>query len=101
MALCRCGASRNKPYCDGSHVAVRFRDPASVTPPAVLATTAEPEGRLHVEGVPDGPVVILGTLTIRDGSGAPIATIKDPSLCMCGNSGNKPFCDGTHLRIQG
>jgi CDGSH-type Zn-finger protein len=26
-ALCRCGASRNKPYCDGSHWEVRFTDP--------------------------------------------------------------------------
>ena len=24
--LCRCGASRNKPFCDGRHSAVKFRD---------------------------------------------------------------------------
>ena len=26
VALCRCGASENKPYCDGSHKAISFID---------------------------------------------------------------------------
>ena len=26
IALCRCGASSNKPLCDGTHVAVKFRE---------------------------------------------------------------------------
>jgi CDGSH-type Zn-finger protein len=26
VALCRCGASVNKPFCNGSHASIRFRD---------------------------------------------------------------------------
>ena len=26
VTLCRCGASNNKPFCDGSHAAVKFQD---------------------------------------------------------------------------
>ncbi|WP_083915635.1 CDGSH iron-sulfur domain-containing protein [Thiofilum flexile] len=26
QALCRCGQSNNKPFCDGTHVAVKYQD---------------------------------------------------------------------------
>ena len=29
VALCRCGRSRIRPFCDGSHQLVRFRAPSS------------------------------------------------------------------------
>jgi CDGSH-type Zn-finger protein len=29
VTLCRCGASKHKPFCDGSHAAVKFRDPGA------------------------------------------------------------------------
>jgi CDGSH-type Zn-finger protein len=32
IALCRCGRSATKPFCDGSHKAVRFRAPSEPDP---------------------------------------------------------------------
>jgi CDGSH-type Zn-finger protein len=26
VTLCRCGASKNKPFCDGTHATIKFRD---------------------------------------------------------------------------
>lgn len=28
VRLCRCGCSKNKPYCDGSHKTCGFKDPS-------------------------------------------------------------------------
>jgi CDGSH-type Zn-finger protein len=48
----------------------------------------------------DGPVLIYGQVTLLDHDGTVIPTRpKGVALCRCGNSGNKPFCDGTHSKI--
>jgi CDGSH-type Zn-finger protein len=42
VALCRCGRSRLKPLCDGSHRLSRFRDPASAEQLTHVLTHATP-----------------------------------------------------------
>jgi CDGSH-type Zn-finger protein len=48
---------------------------------------------------PNGPLLIEGEVTILDqaGNAFPLPTNKPViSLCRCGQSANKPFCDGSH-----
>ncbi len=52
----------------------------------------------------DGPYLVEGEFTLIDHEGNPIPyTIKPGksglSLCRCGASTKKPFCDGTHSKI--
>jgi CDGSH-type Zn-finger protein len=49
----------------------------------------------------NGPLVIDGPVTIVDAQGRPfkVSTEKPViALCRCGQSSNKPFCDGSHNR---
>jgi CDGSH-type Zn-finger protein/uncharacterized Fe-S cluster protein YjdI len=96
-ALCRCGASQNKPFCDNSHLAAGFEDYGAVGErgPGLEATG----GTLRVETRPDGPLVLTGNLTIHAGSGRLAWQGDKAFLCRCGASKNKPFCDGTHRQI--
>ncbi len=96
--LCRCGASKNKPYCDGSHHEVGFA--ASGEPATGKADMLEVRGGpLEVEPQVDGPLQVRGNLEITSGTGRVVARLTQARLCRCGGSANKPFCDGTHARI--
>ena len=47
---------------------------------------------------PNGPLRVTGNFVIRDSQGKDfdVAGRTQISLCRCGGSQNKPFCDGTH-----
>lgn len=172
-ALCRCGASRNKPYCDGSHVSASW-DPRLSDPGKPLLEGAEayegptliltdnvrycafarfcdakgrvwnlvgasddqqareltireanhcPAGRLsawdkqtqrpyepHFDpsiGVVEdpaiscsGPLWVRGGIRIRKEDGTYYEIRNRVTLCRCGASSNKPFCDGSHASIR-
>jgi len=44
----------------------------------------------------NGSLRITGDVELLDGEGNKIETKKAFSLCRCGLSKNKPFCDGSH-----
>jgi CDGSH-type Zn-finger protein/uncharacterized Fe-S cluster protein YjdI len=96
--LCRCGASKNKPFCDQSHKEIGF------------VATGEPEsgktdmldvrnGELAIDPERDGPYRVRGNLEIISGTGRVVARVQTARLCRCGHSNTKPFCDNSHLRV--
>ncbi len=96
--LCRCGASKNKPYCDGSHVAATFT--ATGEPPtSTSAPLAKRDGALAITPYQNGPLEVAGAVEIISGTGRTIDRVEKTALCRCGHSGRKPFCDGTHARV--
>ncbi len=96
--LCRCGASNNKPFCDGSHHEVNFS--ATGEPPTGKADMLEQRGgELTIDPQLDGPLRVRGNLEITSGTGRVVARVVQANLCRCGASNNKPFCDGSHVRI--
>jgi CDGSH-type Zn-finger protein/uncharacterized Fe-S cluster protein YjdI len=97
--LCRCGASKNKPFCDSSHHATGFAatgEPATTEQAAMLPRR---DGPLSIEPLTDGPLSIQGNLEIVSGTGRVVARVTQARLCRCGASGTKPFCDGSHARV--
>jgi CDGSH-type Zn-finger protein len=168
-ALCRCGYTKNPPFCDGNHVKVKFDGTEQATRmsyleqagkmdgPGLILTDAEnfcsvarfceraggiwrlteesadpdarqkaieeagdcPSGRLVawekngkviepvlkpsiglVEDTPagkTGPLWVRGGIPIESADGTLYEVRNRVTLCRCGKSSNKPFCDGSHL----
>ncbi len=93
--LCRCGASKNKPFCDSSHIEAGFQ--ASGEPATGDTSPLESrDGPLVVRPLKNGPLLVEGNLEICAGTGRCVSRVKKTALCRCGGSANKPYCDGTH-----
>jgi CDGSH-type Zn-finger protein/uncharacterized Fe-S cluster protein YjdI len=99
-ALCRCGASERKPFCDGSHEKIGFRHDGHfrlgtpIAPPA-----SDTDGPLRVRPSRRGPLLFSGVVELRSADLATYARMQHPALCRCGHSGLKPFCDATHTDV--
>lgn len=96
--LCRCGASQRKPYCDGSHAAAGF-DATGEPPTATSEPLAQRAGALAITAAPDGPLLVTGNLEVVSGTGRTVGRVEKCALCRCGQSSNKPYCDGTHRKV--
>lgn len=100
MALCRCGASQNKPFCDNSHVHGGFSDTGALGENKVrLLDTVQTGGKLIVTPTPNGSIKVEGDLALSGADGQTTFEGNRAFLCRCGGSHNKPFCDSTHKEI--
>jgi CDGSH-type Zn-finger protein len=123
--LCRCGKSKNPPFCDGSHIPSNFigKETASKEPlldriEALLATHECPtihefdEKMLGDAKKPEilvvqGPaqksnagLFIKGPIVIESSDGTEYKIKGQVALCRCGSSKNKPFCDASHVNAK-
>jgi CDGSH iron-sulfur domain-containing protein 3 len=52
---------------------------------------------VRIRPLKDGPYEVKGPVQMIDGARAEFTLTEDPIyLCRCGQSANKPFCDGSH-----
>ena len=53
-----------------------------------------------VEVTANGPLLVSGSLLVKYSDGRIMSRENSAAFCRCGGSGNKPFCDGTHKKIN-
>lgn len=102
-ALCRCGRSKMKPFCDYTHLGGKFDGgEAADRIAATTVTGEEPDPRTSIgfvreaEGRGGGPLWLRGSIEVVSTDGFAYATAGRCALCRCGASRTKPFCDGSH-----
>ena len=53
-----------------------------------------------VEVLENGPLIVYGILNVTYKDGKNELKNKTTAFCRCGASGNKPYCDGSHVKID-
>ena len=55
---------------------------------------------VKVEIMANGPLLVHGTISITDKEGNTSVKDKTTAFCRCGAATNKPYCDGSHRKIN-
>jgi CDGSH-type Zn-finger protein/uncharacterized Fe-S cluster protein YjdI len=100
VALCRCGESKNKPFCDNSHKQANFRDAGVLGENRLASKSTADSRRLQIVPTVGGPLILKGEVEIRSADGDTAYRGTKTVLCRCGHSANKPFCDGSHAEVM-
>lgn len=106
FALCRCGASPIKPFCDGTHKTTGFRSARSAGGEWGAAAKRRDHGACAeeastpvIEVTAHGPYVVTGRIELIDAEHGGRTAAARYALCRCGRSADKPFCDGSHREV--
>ncbi|HRH60860.1 MAG TPA: (4Fe-4S)-binding protein, partial [Chitinophagaceae bacterium] len=77
--------------CPSGALSFYFNEAGAAAPEQISAET-------KIEVTPNGPLLVYGNIVVKDREGNEIRKSKVTAFCRCGKSGNKPFCDGSHIK---
>jgi len=97
LSLCRCGHSRSKPVCNDRHVDMEFLDSGKIFEVSEITTSSRPS-KVTISCIKDGPITFRGRIRLHNEFGQECVKMRG-TLCRCGQSASKPFCDGSHSRV--
>ena len=58
------------------------------------------EAGAKVNVTPNGPLILSSPVQLKFSDGSEKVENRQIALCRCGHSGNKPYCDGSHKRVN-
>jgi uncharacterized Fe-S cluster protein YjdI len=64
------------------------------------ARPTRPDAETVIEPTPNGPLLVYGSIHVKDPSGGLTPKQNVTAFCRCGGSHSKPYCDGTHKTID-
>lgn len=108
IALCRCGGSGKKPFCDGTHKKIGFsgqlpadnRDDKGGDDSAEGVEQHDSDLEPAIIVGKNGPYAVSGSIELLEVKFGKGVSREQYFLCRCGASENKPFCDGSHSKIE-
>ncbi|MDX9865840.1 MAG: CDGSH iron-sulfur domain-containing protein [Anaerolineaceae bacterium] len=98
IALCRCGESKNKPFCDNTHLETGFTADGAGTARASTEQLADSDV-LRITVQPNKSLRFEGNFEVFNETGELLYSGCRTGICRCGASQQKPFCDSTHNKI--
>ncbi len=63
-------------------------------------TSIKIESETIIETMTNGPLLVYGNVNVKDVHGNITKKNNVTAFCRCGASSNKPYCDGTHKKID-